>query len=185
MGLSDVEMSKILSKLLAEETRCKTKEELIRSVVKQGDTGNIYSLLRAGADVNVKGADVNVKDQALRIAAQEGKAEILKCFISAGANVNARTFSHKSCRSRRVSFDRDGDTPLMLAVQNDELKCMTILIEAGADVNTTDAEGNTILIKEVDVCSCECLRKLIEAGADVNWVGAHGCHSITCWSYVL
>ena len=58
---------------------------------------------------------------ALIVAAQNGYLEIVKCLISAGANINCYINNYR--------------TPLTLAAQNGHAEIVAILIAAGADVD--------------------------------------------------
>ncbi len=63
-------------------------------------------------------------------------------------------------------------TPLML-IQYDYLsfmtKALTVLLEAGADVNRKDSYGRTALIIAADKhCYKDAIKELIRAGADLN-----------------
>ena len=66
----------------------------------------------------------------------------------------------------------DGMTPLML-IQYDYLsfmtKALTVLLEAGVDVNRKDSYGRTALIIAADKhCYKDAIKELIRAGADLN-----------------
>ncbi|RJX25366.1 MAG: ankyrin repeat domain-containing protein, partial [Desulfurivibrio sp.] len=65
------------------------------------DLSQISSLLKAGADVNVKNEDGLTP---LNWTSQNGHAEVVKLLLAAGAEVNAR--------------DKDGGTPLFWASKN-------------------------------------------------------------------
>lgn len=66
------------------------------------------------------------------------------------------------------SKNKGGNTPLLLAAENDHLKVTKLLIEKGADVNSQDNEGNTPLHKAVYGAFDEIVHLLIEKGADVH-----------------
>jgi ankyrin repeat protein len=75
-------------------------------------------------------------------------------LIEAGARVNDR--------------DIDGYTPLMRAIESDNLALASTLIAAGADVNAKNEDGKTPLMMAIDNHNIHLIKKLIEAGADVN-----------------
>ena len=56
----------------------------------------------------------------------------------------------------------------MLAARNGHEKCMTVALEAGADVNKQDYRGFTAMILAAVKSNIECLKVLTRAGADVN-----------------
>ena len=53
-------------------------------------------------------------------------------------------------------------------------KCVETLLEAGADVNSTDIYGNTPIIESATFFREECLMLLLKAGADVNITNKRG-----------
>ncbi|MBQ9394855.1 MAG: ankyrin repeat domain-containing protein [Proteobacteria bacterium] len=117
-------------------------------------------LIAAGADVNAK--DVHGKTVIMHIRDLEGEAiysgyshsaHFLRTLVAAGANVNASP---------------NEDTPLMYAVYPSHVK---ILVDAGADVNASNASGLTPLMFAELVDTQE---TLIAAGADVNARDKHG-----------
>ena len=57
---------------------------------------------------------------------------------------------------------------LMRAACRGQYKCVEVLLQAGADVNSTDETGKTALIKAVITDQDQCVNLLIDAGADVN-----------------
>jgi len=62
---------------------------------------------------------------------------------------------------------KDKDTALMRAVVKDHLGIVESLIQAGANVNTSDQNGKTLLMLAVLHCD-PCVKPIINAGADVN-----------------
>ena len=58
---------------------------------------------------------------------QSGDSENVKIILQLGADVNGQ--------------NEDGNTPLTVAVQNDNLNCVLELISAGANVNATNRNG--------------------------------------------
>jgi ankyrin repeat protein len=63
--------------------------------------------------------------------------------------------------------DRDGFTPLMLAITGGNLKIATYFIEQGADVNRRNRRGQTALMLAAQDGRKEIVEHLIQAGADV------------------
>jgi len=62
----------------------------------------------------------------------------------------------------------NGDTPLIITIRYGLYQIFKILIDSGADVNTTDNFGNTPLILVVRNKKEEMIQDLITAGADIN-----------------
>ncbi|MBN1169826.1 ankyrin repeat domain-containing protein [Candidatus Micrarchaeota archaeon] len=61
-----------------------------------------------------------------------------------------------------------GETHLMKASLFGKLRCMDVLIGAGACVNATDCYGKTALMNAARYGRLEAVRKLVSAGADIN-----------------
>ena len=92
--------------------------------------GQLYSLL-----LN-KGADISVKDMygdtILHTATMTTvPADILKTLISAGADINAR--------------NKEGVTPLAIAIENNVIEHIRFYADSGADINTKNTKGETPL----------------------------------------
>ena len=68
------------------------------------------------------------------------------------------------------SFGASGMTPLLRAADNGHLKCMELLIKAGAAVNTPQnvEYGETSLMKAAKEGHVKCVELLLKSGADVN-----------------
>jgi ankyrin repeat protein len=89
----------------------------------------------------------------LHEAAGAGNAVDVQKQIGAGAEVDAK--------------DRNGYTPLMLAVQG-HADSVKILIDFGADVNAVANDSMTPLHVAMRDCDSKILKLLLNAGADVN-----------------
>src|SRR6266513_1903830 len=149
-----------------------------------GDTAEVQSLLREGANANAKGdygntalmgaavrghtesvrallekgADVNAKGNtgrtALMEAALEGYTDTVRTLLEKGAEVNAKN-----------KYD---DTPLIHAAYAGDTDTVAVLLEKGADVNAKDDMGRTALIEAARQGRTETVRALLEVGADVT-----------------
>ena len=64
--------------------------------------------------------------------------------------------------------DRDGLTPLILALIRGHEECVQILLREGASVNEFADDGATALFYSANTGNFRCLKILLEAGADVN-----------------
>jgi len=105
--------------------------------------------------------DAKSGPQAERIDSVAGTPRWAKCdfdcmtgLIQTGLNVNARA--------------PDGDTPLLIAVQQRDLRKTRLLIDAGAQVNAADARGYTALMYAAMADKLEIARELLARGADMN-----------------
>ena len=65
-----------------------------------------------------------------------------------------------------ISHQREAS--LIEAVNLEHEKCVEMLLEAGADVNTADRLGNTPISESAAFNRVKCLKLLVKAGADVN-----------------
>ncbi|MSR35277.1 MAG: ankyrin repeat domain-containing protein [Gemmatimonadetes bacterium] len=121
---------------------------------KRGDLATVRSLLRDGADPNAAQGDGLT---ALHLAAQDGKLEIAKVLLGAGAKVTATT---------RIG----AYTPLHLASAGAHEGVVRALLDAGADPKmATTASGVTPLHLAAKALNGESTaRVLIERGAPVN-----------------
>ncbi|XP_046994257.1 transient receptor potential cation channel protein painless-like [Schistocerca americana] len=108
--------------------------------------------LAAGADPNA----INLKTHrtALHVAAEEGNVAVLDCLLEdESVDINAQ--------------DRDGVTPLMLAVEAAELDCVErLLARSDLEAGKVDARGRTVLhyaaLAAPTDDGVDCLRQLLE-----------------------
>ena len=90
----------------------------------------------------------------LHEAIQAGDAADVKVQLDQGADVNG--------------MDRDGQTPLIAALQTRNFAIAKLLISRGADVNEMTQYGQTPLIEALQYGYDEIAQLLISRGADVN-----------------
>ena len=137
-----------------------------------GNKTCLQMLLDSGADPNIPndddGADRKIRvgrliffggakgSTAITYAARHGKTDCVKKLIEAGADVN------------NASQDKEGNTPLMEAINVWNVQCVRELIQAGADLNIPDKNGQTALMITSGDIRNEIFPKLMKAGAEVN-----------------
>ena len=92
--------------------------------------------------------------KSLNQAVVEGKIDIVKSHISAGADLTTK--------------NRMGWTLLQTAIRNRRTEVITLLIEKGADVNSRDNRGRTALHFAVESGQKAVVEQLIAKGADIN-----------------
>ena len=142
---------------------------------RNGHEACLNLLIKAGADVNAA-IDVTPLMKAVRY----GHTKCVTSLIEAGADVSAKdpysraAFTYAVRKELifpkgRVRFDTD---ELLLDFPR---KCtynqLQILMDAGADVNTTDKDGNTplIIVSGSSVkCHIKCVKLFLSSGAKVN-----------------
>jgi len=107
-----------------------------------GDKASVVEFLKQGADPNASWNGSSL----LHIAAANGREEITKLLLEAGA---------------KIATYKNGNTPLHEATG----AVIGVLIAAGADVNASNQDGNRPLHNAFRV---EDVKTLIAAGADLN-----------------
>lgn len=98
------------------------------TAVQCGDIKQTKLLIRHGVDVNARRREGFTP---LHIATGEGKLEVVKVLLSAGAQPNAK------CRST------DGGTPLHTACAWNRSRIARVLVEQGSDITVKDKKKKT------------------------------------------
>jgi ankyrin repeat protein len=129
------------------------------------DSPGALAALKAGADVNARGADGTT---ALMWAAYNGDAELAKRLLSAGADVEARNDFGAFALSEAAMT---GSTPVINA-----------LLTGGAKVDGANGEGETALMEVARTGNLDAAKVLLKAGADVNAKEAWGRQSPLMWA---
>ena len=120
----------------------------------QGDVERAKTLLKAGADVNLRSS---MDGTALTRAAFQGNATLVKLLIQAGAVVTSV----------------DGSRGLTLAVVRGHTEAVKALLQAGADPNTRvdvwgKPDGASVLWRAVMRNRADIVQQLLKAGANPN-----------------
>ncbi|KAJ9452882.1 hypothetical protein DIPPA_31408 [Diplonema papillatum] len=155
---------------------------ILMDVCMWGDTGDVQTLLDAGADVN---AAAGGGTTALRVAISYSRKAVFALLVEAGANVDARDSSGETAlhevseygrreyillllaAGARIGVRSDaGDTPLMLAVKRGQTGAATLLLQAGARGRA--ALAIALLRDDVE------MRELLEAAAAETGPFANG-----------
>ncbi len=103
------------------------------------------------------GADVNARDNddwtPLFLASVEGHPEVVRFLLENGADPNVRCW--------------DG-TPLLWALERDDLEVAQLLLKYGADINTPDMYDETLLHWASKSGNQKAALQLLERGADIH-----------------
>lgn len=140
-------------------------------------------LIENGADINARADSFGgQKATPLMIAAVQCKLGVLKKLVQAGADLElrdaagetalgwARNFRKKAAIRyfESVRAENPPATPLTLheAIRDGQTEVARALIEAGADVESTEGDGRTPLVAAVHRQQADIIRFLLEKGAD-------------------
>jgi len=119
-----------------------------------GDVDIVRFLIESGAAVNEQKNDGST---ALMVAARAGNESVVTDLLKSGANVNLR-----------VKAGGTGAGALTMAAFNYNRKIMSMLIDAGADVNQNDEYGRTALWFAAAKGDLQMVKTLVGLGADYN-----------------
>jgi ankyrin repeat protein len=123
----------------------------LTKAVKANDTQAVRTLVKTGADVNVRSGDGSTP---LLWAANNGSVEIARLLIANKAVVDAAN-----------DF---GITPLLQASRVGDAPMVDLLLRSGADPSKAHPEGETPLMAASRSGSVPAVRLLLTRGADVN-----------------
>ena len=130
---------------------CQSTTNNLYKATKNGDIGQIRTMMENGADVNAGKGGVTP----LLIASMTGRVDIVKLLVDAKADVNA-------------AAKTNGFTPLFVASQTGRVDIVKLLVDAKADVNAADKDGVTPLYNASTGGHVNIVKLLVDAKADVN-----------------
>ncbi|MFA5999287.1 MAG: ankyrin repeat domain-containing protein [Candidatus Babeliales bacterium] len=126
--------------------------EFLFAAAAKGSSASIVALLiENGVNPNVQ---ANCGCTPLKIAAQNGHAEVLRALLAAHADLNAT--------------DANGFTHLHVAAEKGNVEIVRALLTARANLNAADASGFTPLHMAAQNGHVETVRELVAAHADLN-----------------
>lgn len=149
-------------------------ETVLMTAVHSGNVEAATALIEAGADVN---ATEGTRGQtALMWAAAAGRPEILRRLLASGADVSVRDRIGAAGTGRGRGGGGGGCRPpatggmaaLHYAAREGDRDAVAALLDAGADINQTDADGWTALHLATLNTHYTVAADLLERGADVN-----------------
>ncbi|WP_187146241.1 ankyrin repeat domain-containing protein [Candidatus Amoebophilus asiaticus] len=124
------------------------------SIAMQEGNQAVIEMLLAAENINVNFKDGS-GDTLLHSALKRGNEEAFKGLIAKGADVN--------------SPDKDGKTPLLVAIEEYKQSFISILLQAGnINVDAKDSLGNTLLHIALKQDNEEAFKRLIAKGVDLN-----------------
>jgi len=133
----------------------------IRSSIKSGNLPEINQLIRNGANINEVGSDgstplmYSIWHSKHEIWNKSKRAEVSKYLIESGADVKVK--------------DGNKYDALLYAVDYRQNELIKILLDKGADIESTDYAGMTPLAKAVwQTSDVDSVKLLIKMGANVN-----------------
>ena len=97
-----------------------------------GHTDNVLTLIKAGADLNIRTQGRECLTGAFQLLLLRGKYKYVKMLIEAGADVN-------------VTMRKDIQSSLIYTARIGDIECAKLLLNAGAVVNVRQADGYTAL----------------------------------------
>nr|5DNE_A Chain A, L-asparaginase [Cavia porcellus]5DNE_B Chain B, L-asparaginase [Cavia porcellus]5DNE_C Chain C, L-asparaginase [Cavia porcellus]5DNE_D Chain D, L-asparaginase [Cavia porcellus] len=123
-----------------------------------GELEALQALMELGSDLRLKDSNGQTL---LHVAARNGRDGVVTMLLHRGMDVNAR--------------DRDGLSPLLLAVQGRHRECIRLLRKAGACLSPQDLkDAGTELCRLASRADMEGLQAWGQAGADLQQPGYDG-----------
>lgn len=118
--------------------------------VQQGETAVVESLLQTGTKSPIE------LDDALAVAVEHDRVDIVRLLLSKGASVNA--------------VSKGGSPVFDLALRRGQISIIRVLLAYGADVNRMDPEfwHPTALHKAVEAGNFEIVKLLLDNGASID-----------------
>ncbi|WP_255573926.1 ankyrin repeat domain-containing protein [Erythrobacter sp. SCSIO 43205] len=120
--------------------------------VKERDGDTATKMLDEPGTQIVNTRDITTGENGLHIVAQRRDTLWMRFLLQRGANPNVR--------------DRNGTTPLQIAVRLGHIEGVEALIKGGAQVDISDSAGETPLMTAVHQRNVELVRTLLAEGAD-------------------
>ncbi len=158
-------------------------EPVLLTAARSGNVPTIRTLIAHGANVNAK--EAWMEQTALMWAATENHPAAVKALLESGADIDAKAKilegqpkraaeSDVAFQVPHTNFPKGGSTALMLAARNGALESVKVLMEAGANLNTTDPDGISALMLSLMNAHYDVAAALIAKGADVNLADRSG-----------
>lgn len=152
-------------------------ETPVMTAARTGAPDVLEALLSAGADPNARGTRGQT---ALMWAASQKHAEAVRVLIEHGADVHARSDTWSQVMAvpphadpaNQQDVPHGGNTALLFASRVGDVASAQLLLDAGADVDATDAWGLSPIGLAAHSGFAELAELLLERGADPDVAGA-------------
>jgi len=165
-------------------------ETILMTAARTGLPDTLNTLLEAGAEIDLR--DRSYGQTALMLAVREKNTAAVELLLDRGADVDARTAvgpdpeftlpcKGTGCGSEGVGINRGGlpnhgrraaalggMTSLLYAARDGSLEISRLLIAAGADLESGEANGIRPLLMSLINGHIDVARGLVDAGADLN-----------------
>ena len=156
----------------------KRGETPLMTAARSGNSQAVEQLLQYGADVNA--AEHERGQTALMWAVAQQHAAVARLLIEHDADLQVRTSvwyqlentAGNTNTSGNFRMAHGGSTPLLFVARNGDVETARVLIDAGADVQDTDASGASALVIAAHSGHGPLAIFLLGQGADPNAAGA-------------
>ena len=142
--------------------------------IRSNDLREVNSLLKMGADANLRLRGNRYWEPALHIACEERKPKIVRALLIGGADPNSLNYDGRSAFSS-VIFGSDNGT------DDEAIECCRTLLEFGGNVNIKETgnvqirqTGDNPLILAVSRVQNAVVVWFVENGADLNYIYGSG-----------
>lgn len=153
-------------------------ETVLMTAARSGSVEAVRALVEHGAEVN---ATENYRGQtALMWAAAERHPAVVKLLLEHGADWKMRSLARNtaipklSAASSVTPMARGGLTALDFTAREGDLETGRVMLDAGVDVNETDADGTSPLVVAILNKHYSFARFLLDHGADPNLADVRG-----------
>lgn len=120
--------------------------------VRKADGNAVIAILDTPGQTIINTRDISTGEGALHIVAKRGDTTYLSYLLARGADPNVR--------------DREGNTPMMLAVEAGQPEMIDILAKKKANANLGNKAGETPLMRAVQRRDLTLVRAVLAAGGD-------------------
>jgi ankyrin repeat protein len=120
--------------------------------IKNEKAQDVTDMLATPGNTLINTQDPGTGDTALHMVVKRGDVTYTRFLLQHGADPNVR--------------NKQGQTPAMLAVDENEEPCLQALIAGKADLNVGNDRGETPLIRAVQMRNAAMVQDLLKGGAD-------------------